>query len=868
MSPRLRDRSLLALAAAACLAPRAPAAPPPDPAETFLREHHLDAMLESYLHDRLDHAAPPERRALADRLGRYYVERLATVTDAAERDRLLDAATELLAAANADEALELRVGLAIARFRPAEETAERAVLLLATPEEIAAATASLETASLELDRLGRQLEREVLADERVKRANADAPEPDSRRQLSLAKYYAGWAYLHLARLAADPADAQRALEQFAWVLDTPNEEPSIERLPRSLLRLDHVARAAIGVALAKHTLARDVEAEAWLDALADADLSDAVAQQVFVRRIDVLPASGHFSQLALHVQAWQAAHPGPLTETQARLLAIRSLDASRDAALPAGAHAAAGRLAELALSDLIERNALAQVLDLVRKFGDLPMRDAGFVTRYVRGAALFDRARLAHQHAPRPQLPTDDTDVRALYDAARDQLAASLDAPDAADHPDHRAAAAMLAARCDYFAGRFADAADAFLAAERLAINAQGAEDALWMAVVCLDTLAAQDPGSTPHARDLAARFLAEYPASPRAPALLLRTLDADLVSPDQAIEVLRSVPDDDPIATTARRQLARMLYARVRQAPPAERRAAAQAFLDVAHKLLDPVLASTRPESLTADPEADALLRLRQMLDVALLPDPPLVGEAERALQIADRVPLSTDPAIAAELRLRRIQLALIRHDDAAADTAFEQYPPDETRFRPVALELLFADAARRWSEREHTAPSARRVIRFGSLMLAGTTADAPAPPALADPVADAAGWLWRTTADTAMRDAAITLDERALRADRATGASLARLAAFAESADRAPLALAAWLAIMASNPPGSPAWFEARYHSLVLLAPTDPAAARAALDQTRALYPSLGGDDWAPKFAALDASLPPADQTPEPAP
>lgn len=859
MSPRTTSAFLLV----AVLAAPAVGAPRPDPVEDFLTEHRLETMLETHLRRRLDRAGPAERASIIDRLGRLYLERLTTEPDPAARDDLLERARALLADAGPADAIDLRLGLAIARFHPAEDVAERAVMRLAAPDEAESAAGTLAEIAREIDAMGMQLEREVLAEQRVARANPDEPAAalaDARRQLSLAKYYAGWAYLHLSRLRDEPADAQRAIEQFAWVLDLPNELPSLDRLPPSLLRYDHVARAAIGVALAKSRLGRDTDAAAWLDAVDAAEPDEPIAAQVFARRLTVLPAAGQWSVLAKRVQAWRDAHPGPLDEPLARLLAVEALDAARADGTPAGARAEAQRLAALALGDLVDRDALDQVLDLTRRFGELPLRGDAFVPRYVRGAALFDRARLAHRAAGDAAAPTADPDAAELYHAAQADLRAAAQAPDAPDHPKHRLAAAIMAARCDYFTDRLAPAADAFLAAERLATTDAGAEDALWMAVVCLDALAAREPDARPRARELATRFLAEHPASPRAPLLLLRSLDADLVPRDRAIEILRAVPESDPISDTARRHLARLLYAAVREAAPAERPAAAAEFLALARELLDEALATTRPEDLDPAAEHEVLLRARQALDIALLLDPPLIGQAERALAIAERVPLASDPEIAAELRLRRVQLALARRQPSEADRAYDGFAPDDP-LAPVALDLLVDDARERWAERERTAASARRLIAHATR----AQRDESRRPDLDEAIAEAAAWLWRTEGETPMRDLAITLDERAFRGGLSTAAGLRRLAEFAEAASRAELARDAWLAMMASTDPGTPAWFEARLRSLSLLAELDPPAARDALDQTRVLYPSLGGPGCAPQFERLDALLPPP-EAPEP--
>src|SRR5690606_17005960 len=134
----------------------------------------------------------------------------------------------------------------------------------------------------------------------------------------------------------------------------------------------------------------------------------------------------------------------------------------------------------------------------------------------------------------------------------------------------------------------------------------------------------------------------------------------------------------------------------------------------------------------------------------------------------------------------------------------------------------------------------AARLVVRHGARVMSqfGTDAAALADPSvhtLHDTVARAAAAVWRAEGDEAMRDVALRIDAALIADGHTTLPVLRRYAELSEAAGEADAALDAWRRLLAGLEPSDPEWYEARYHSLRLLAASEPARARQALDQHR---------------------------------
>ncbi|MEQ8770591.1 MAG: hypothetical protein RIB60_08790 [Phycisphaerales bacterium] len=829
----------------------------PDLTEAFFEEHGLSRYTESYLIEQAEHSTGETRDRFIARLGSYYATRLAGTESDAERERLLTASQRLLETHRDLELTGLRLAVAIARYRPAEEIAERARLLLADEAERERAVELLEQSLVTFTGVGEQLERDVLYQERRQRAEsardpgAVVPElAEAVRDRSLAKFYAGWAVVYTAGLTG--RSAEEALDHFAWVLDTPGESPSLDRLPRSLLRYDHVARAAIGVATAHSLMGDHRVAMEWFDAVQEAaSASEPIQAQLRSRTIEAMARAGQWE--SLRQLAHDPAQIGSLGSANARLLTVLALERRRDPTTSSSLRLTLEDVARAALKQLVELGELSHVVNIAARFQNLPLEGDGFAVAYVLGSDLFAQAREAHrQSGSEPGSPAASIAVQGAYRNAAQRLQAAVRSQDAPAYPRERARAAFDAAACWYYAEGLREAAGAFLQAESLAVDDEQRERALWMAFVVSDTLAERGEPTEPDRSALARRYLAEHPSGQRAATMLLRTLGAELVTDARAIEILRSVPPGDPIAVLARRELARLLYRRVRSLQGIARSETAAEFLALARELM------TMPPSHPNAPAPDVRSQLaRQVLDVALLVDPPLIDVAKRTLALVDDLPQGDRAATHAdEFRLRRMQLALAENREADARALAASFDDPAGRFAVAAAKLLWNRTLSEW-RRGRTVPKARALVSDGRFF----TSDNRFEPANADQVAEAAAYMWEQSEDAASRDLALRIDRRLFEEQRASERSLRRFAALAEAASRNAEARDVWLTILASKDDGTPGWFEARYESLRLLAAESPSRARVAFDQLAALYPSLGSEPWSSKLRALERTLPAPD-------
>jgi hypothetical protein len=98
------------------------------------------------------------------------------------------------------------------------------------------------------------------------------------------------------------------------------------------------------------------------------------------------------------------------------------------------------------------------------------------------------------------------------------------------------------------------------------------------------------------------------------------------------------------------------------------------------------------------------------------------------------------------------------------------------------------------------------------------------PAVYSLHNAVADAAVRVWHASSDPYMRDLALEIDRNLTRSGNAPIAVLRRYAEVSESTGDKQAALDCWRLLLSGTNPTAPEWFEARYHSLRLLAALDP--------------------------------------------
>lgn len=825
--------------------------------EQLLGDLRLDSVLASQLRDRITHAKIEDRVRPAEQLARLYVKMLGATTDPGERKRLEQLGRELLDRVPDADSSELRLDMAKATYLQAEEVCERWRLRLATTEERSEALRVLNDVLPTLTQVRARVARRVETLEQREKSVAGGPEEgnvradlaEARRVRAMSAYYEGWTRYYLAYLGNDRLQAKEALEAFGVLLNAvPGRAPSIERFPTGNLRLDHVARAVFGAAMSNSLMGNEVDAMRWLDVMAASeDLSTAVEGQIFARQFLVLTHAGRWSDVESLVRRRRLSGADatlvPLTPQEARLVAIMSLDALRGGQLREGLKTSVGMVSRAALGDLVAQGELAQIVDLVKLYGTLPLGDDGFIVAYVRGLQAFDAA-AGLQAGDGPA--TDPAAINAFREAAG-LFQAALKADDSNQFELELARAHLRRGLALFRAGDLVSGAEAFEKAFELGRDERVKQDALWYAVVALDL--AVERGQTQRAaqRDrLATLYVQQFPRSENATRLLIRQVNVGGVDEAKTVEILLAVAADSPLYLAARRHAARLLYQQYRAALPGEKQFLGLRFADLAEELMR--LEMPRAMGSTDDDARQAaesvVLRTRQLLDVLLTASTPDLPRAEAAFatidQLAMRHGVSTS-AFEAELLFRRLQMRIARGEQDEAAKIWDRLRSLKGPFADAADQWMYRIADEAWRREEQSPARARELIRYGAAWLERLP-EGDVRSAVRERVAQAGAMLWVTEKDARMRDLAISLDQERASGGLSTIASLRRLGQMLEERGEPAAALEAWTQLLSSMDAGSPEWYEPRFQTLRLLKRLDPVAANAAYTQFKLLYPNEG--------------------------
>lgn len=844
--------------------------------ESYLRSHALNGLLAEHLRGRLERAGGAERVSIAERLGAVYAEMLAGAVSGAERDALIEASGELLERVPAADTFDLRIALTKARYLTAEQAAERARLGLVSAPERHETVEAFRSIAAGLGMLGERADRRVGALERRERTGGVSDLPslrlelgESRRQRSLAKYYAGWSNYYTALLTGSPATAERALADFGYLLGAEGGEPTLERLPRSLLRYEHVARAALGVALCHSARGEHISAVMWLSEIEKSDtLHPSVLAQLFSRKVTILAAARRWDTLAREVERRRSARldertPNPLRTTEARLLAVEVLESLRAPDADASRREAAEPIIAAAMGDLIALGESAQVLDLVERYGTLPLGGDGFIARYVRALRAYRGARETHRVAEADDsAPTREPTLVAAYLESAELLTHAFESPDADSFPEERAGAGLMLGMSLYYKDAPEEAAQRFEQTARVAPKGRQHAEALWMAILSLERAIESGRGGLTHRLHSAALlFVQTYPRDDRSARLLLRFAGTGLFDTETSLGVLMQVGRGSPLYLPARRHAADVLYRRYAGAVEPGKSELAARFLSVVFELIETDLGVLRRPAGTddqAEAAASALLRARQALDAALTPLAADPASARRALAVLEEISARTGPRgpeLEGEFAYRRLQLAVALDDEAARDSAHRELEAIGGRFLRAADRFLYTRALERW-RRSRNAADARRVVEIGLRLLGEGEIDR-ADLAVADSCAVAATALWEALGDRWALGGAIGIDRRVLADHVPTAGLLRRLARNSEAGGQPLEAFELWSRLAGAVREGSGDWFEARYEAIRVLAGVRPDEARAALRQHKILHPMLGPPPWGDLFAELEIRL-----------
>ena len=762
------------------------AAVAPDALEKYLIARGLKSLLVEHLASRFEQTSGAEKAHLGERLARLMFLQLSAANDLAERQRLEERARQFIKAVGESKSVGLRIELARTSYLRAEQDAEALASAAAPEESRAALSSTLAQLHLQLISLGQDAARRVRALEEKLNSGQSVPSDEeevgeARAMRSRAYYFAGWAGVYGAETIAagsgnPTADvpsaeslASGALECFGWHTGrSAMERASLDRLPISLLKHEHVARAVLGIAGALAISGQVAEANRWLDTLENEPaVPAAVRAAVGPRRISVLLTAGYYGEARRQVALVRARTPnaagGPANQMPptgqstkaseailpahiARAVAAQAMRLlAGDATRPAAGGASTDpngdlpAIAETALADLIAARRTDDVLALAERFGTATIGDRGFVAVFVRGMLGLERSlrelRLARGGKLDEAPATDAAMINRLREASETLDAATLQT-DAKSYELDMARAVYGSARAQYYAGSDAAAAEkasrAFELAEK--INTPLAQDSLWLGILALERQAAEVGSGALIAEKLSSAislFVSRFPGTLRSATLLVKRPDKTGLSDAKAAEILLSVEADSPLFTESRRAASRILYRMFRDNRTGDRQFAARRFLAVTGEILEPdkraAMAATGPGAVKAA-EA-ALLLIRQMLDASLTLEPPDVARSEQLLAAAESLVnynAMDRTRFGRELVFRRFQLAIGRADFATAEklAADLDAPGDgrDARFIEASNRLLFVNANQRFKAELAAAFASQKSTNPGAATQRGT--------------------------------------------------------------------------------------------------------------------------------------------------
>ena len=780
-------------------------------------------VLVAHLEAQVDQELPGEaRQAAVARLARTLASLLEREQDPERRASVAERASALLRSEDADGSgsVALRMSLLRARHRAAQRVAEdrRAGRV----PDAGAESARKEFAELVREftslasiatRARRRSEGDAARAAGLSAEQAAAEGAMAEEAVRNSQYFRAWAAYYEAWLARDLGreqwrqGAQSSMDWFAALIEPGRPSIDPKEVSVDLRGNEGFASSILGMALSSSLVASAATSDAWFALLDDPRTHASVRLKLPAWR---LAADLDRGDAASALRILRAEGDGP------QGIPMSLIAAARAVRMPPGDESAA------LLTESVGRLASAGRLGDLAAIGDAGAGASG------PGASLFAAVRSASE-GTRLKAEGRQSEALASWSRAVDQLSGALE-PGA---PDSVAAGARaLRGHVLRGAGRPADAADAFLASAG-SLAGERAGDARWMAVVCLDEAArGGDRGAIERADRAVDAIVAELPttsAAVRARAWRV-TRGAQPSAADIDALLGGSVPPE--LAPAARRAAIEGLYRRFRGTSGDARRAAARRAL---------VAGDDEPPGA-----GDAgTVALRQRVEMALAVD-DRVRAAEAIEALGARI--EPDGPLREELAARRCQVAALEGRLEAAQGFAAEVPAGSPWARVASGALVMAVT------RDPTSsPEARATVLAGAVR--GTL-----PP----PVLETALWL-RAESELARRGqpgvdrtGALAAADAARAAFPADAGLLLAEADFrlatgdpggsASSVDR----------VLATQPVGSAAWFDAKAMQVEAASRSDPSRARALLEQVRALTGGLGSGPAAERLLRLDASLP----------
>tara|TARA_R110002072_G_scaffold42064_20_gene118704 strand:+ start:135658 stop:138300 length:2643 start_codon:yes stop_codon:yes gene_type:complete len=846
------------------------ASPEDDQVAAYLQEHHMLGLLKAQLKDRLSAAQElaandqdPARsiehdqaiEALVEQLAGIYLQELKAIEQSDPYRAVVQIqAQSLLDAMPRVGMYELRIELIVGEYLQIEPAVElhRLELLddadrIGSAAELIEVTQQLGALSAKLDLSVNSIEHKLKSTPDRKLAELKAQIADLRRFRSLAHYYHAWGGYSLAVLE-DRAVDQDAFVSFGWLLGSQGSLPQLSEFNETTLEFDHVARAAIGVAMAYAQSQEPMLGRAWLRQIIESTYTTAeINASAKDRLFQVNAMAGEWitinrmlNDLINHLIEEPGEHE-LIAIAQARFIALRALRDIEADYLSERDEAEANEAARIAIEQLIKHGEIGHVLDLYTKFETLPLVADSFITNYARALAELNQAQQMGD--------------AGRYASVATLFVEALNSKDADRFPIERDDCTLKLAFVEIQSGRPREALIACDLLIKQSANEQTIEEARWMRIAALDGINVKANRSSSTELDQAVEtYIAAYPTTNRTAKLVLRYAMKGTVDPLIAIDSLSTIADNDPIALPARRTLVQLRYQRQRAKGFKDQQAIAD-LLTMIKWITDNQPADT----LDTDDAKARIQTFRIGLDLALRSSPPDTQAVRELLKIAQAI---VDDHLALrsfvpELLYRQLEIELLEDQIESAITLLAELESIDQNKGDSARVLVFNRTIKDWQDKP-SERSARMLIDLGAKVLAKESPPHPEPlgvqvSSVAEIITQAGAYLWESHDDDDARSLALRLALLVLDRGDPTEPGLRRTALLAERSDDLPHALDAWLRLLGAYPESTDDWYQARYESLKLMLAIDPLRAQDAYAQFQALHPNASDSQWGESIAQL---------------
>lgn len=839
---------------------------PDDRVDSFLADNGLMRLYEVQLFDRIrDEEDQRDRQRIAAELGSLYLQQLQQSALGSEMHHsALVKGQVLVGLVPSDALLSLRLELLGHQYREVERDAEVFELGLLDEESVAESIALLDTLTPELARIaklsGIQISSLARSVPRKDQDRADAYENELRELRSIrsrAHFLHGWAG-YTASVLEERRVGPDVFKSFGWVLGLNGDLPVLEEVDQDLLEYDHVARSMLGVAQCKVQNQDYDSARVWLGVLRKSGYTSDVVKRVVLQRLLQVSLEESDWVESLRVvrevrSGWsQGGQAGSaIGISQARMLVVKPYESLNNSSSSTGGREGAIELIRLGVAELIELGAIGHILDLQSRYGELPMVDDGFISLYIQGLSLIDRAEDSHR---------SDEEKYGIYLDAKQKLTQAL-ATGGGGFVEgltvHAGDAAIRLIEVLIEMNQHKNAYESLEEYRPLWVNDRQREAAHWAEVLIFDfAVRTKEQDFIERLSGRVHEYIERYPGTPRSELLAVQYAMSSYISAEDSVESLLIDEPENPVAHTARRKLIRLLH----HSPllvSSDNNEVYRALLGHAQWVWE-----HETEEYTRIQEAQDRIAVYQIISSRVLNQDPI--DQGLMKQIFDEVHdlLKSEPRFDVyrqEFVYRQVEfyLSTDRVSEAQRLALSSDDWMDES-IRTSAVLRIFQTVNASFSSNE-SVEHATRVVEFGRAILEGALVDEDSPldanlSYIAQAAAYAAEYVFEQLGSQEMKSVATDLSIRVWEHGKPSGGGITRAALLAEDSGQIDIALACWLRLVAIVDQSNSNWYMARYQSLRLLFMTDPERAKNVLNQYRALHPDGSSQPWGAEIDALE--------------